>query len=174
MNLNWKKLSERLVWDGYRKVLNRTFELPSGERHSFEINATPDVACVLALTESQNVILVRQYRPGPERVLLEMPGGMVDAGESPEVAAARELLEETGYVGDVRVAGSCFSGAYTTRTKYACVATNCRKVGEQRLGRDEFIEVVELPLAEFRQHLRSGQLTDVEVGYLGLDYLKLL
>lgn len=174
MDLSWEKVSERMVWDGYRKVLSRTFQLPNGARRDFEIDVSARVACVLALTEQGNVVMVRQYRPGPERVLLEMPGGMVDAGESPEAAAARELLEETGYVGTVRLAGSCFSSAYSMRTKYACVAIGCRRVGEQSLGDEEFAEVVELPLAEFRNHLRSGQLTDVEVGYLGLDYLKLL
>ena len=57
----------------------------------------PDYASVLALTDDDRVILVRQYRPVIEAVALELPGGLVDPGESPAAAIARELLEETGY-----------------------------------------------------------------------------
>ncbi|MEI9966810.1 MAG: hypothetical protein WDN67_04225 [Candidatus Moraniibacteriota bacterium] len=54
------------------------------------------------------------------------------------------------------------------------VATDCEKVGEIQNTATEHTEVVLMPLDDFRKHLRSGQLTDIEVGYLGLDYLRLL
>lgn len=59
----------------------------------------PDWVNVVALTEAQELVLVRQHRFGVDRVTLEIPGGSVDPGEAPQVAAARELLEETGYGG---------------------------------------------------------------------------
>ena len=57
----------------------------------------PDYVSVVALTEEQEIILVRQYRPAIEDYTLELPSGHVDQGETPEMAALRELYEETGY-----------------------------------------------------------------------------
>ena len=54
------------------------------------------------------------------------------------------------------------------------VATNCEKVAEPQNDENEPVEVVLLSINEFRELLRSGKMTDVEVGYLGLDYLQLL
>jgi Zn-dependent peptidase ImmA (M78 family) len=54
------------------------------------------------------------------------------------------------------------------------VITDCEKVSEQNLEKNEFAEVVLMPLSEFRELLKSGKNTDVEVGYIGLDYLNLL
>ncbi|HRC55524.1 MAG TPA: NUDIX hydrolase [Kofleriaceae bacterium] len=63
----------------------------------FSVIDCGDWVNVIALTAAQEVVLVRQFRAGTGQVCLEIPGGMVDAGEAPEVAAARELFEETGY-----------------------------------------------------------------------------
>ena len=69
----------------------------TGNEHDFFGIESVDWVNVVPFTASGEVVLVRQYRHGADRVTLEIPGGMVDAGERPEVAAARELLEETGY-----------------------------------------------------------------------------
>ena len=53
--------------------------------------------------------------------------------------------------------------------RYNFVATNCKKIKEAEPENTEFIQVVEMPLSEFRQHLRNGQLSDIECGYQGLD-----
>jgi transcriptional regulator of acetoin/glycerol metabolism len=58
--------------------------------------------------------------------------------------------------------------------RYNFVAKNCHKIQEQKLEDNEFVEIVKMNLADFRKHLQSGELTDVESGYLCLDYLKLL
>jgi Zn-dependent peptidase ImmA (M78 family) len=58
--------------------------------------------------------------------------------------------------------------------RYCVVITDCEKVSEQNLEKNEFAEVVLMPLSEFRELLKSGKNTDVEVGYIGLDYLNLL
>ena len=133
-----------------------------------------DTAVVLALTPESEIVLVREFRPGVEDMLLELPGGGIDAGESPNDAAARELLEETGYAGAVEEVGSIVDCAYSTRIRHVFVARDVRPVREPSPDRGEGTEVALLPLERFREHLRSGRLTDVGPGYLALDFLRLL
>ncbi len=170
----WKKIEETPLRAGYRRLLTKLFQLPDGRIEEFTIKEEGSAVCILALTPDQRVILAKQFRPGPEKVLLELPGGGVEAGESPKAAARRELLEETGYEGELRFICEPLDDAYSTTRRSVFVATNCIKIQEPQLDENEFIEVITLSLPEFRDHLRSGQLTDIEVGYLGLDALGLL
>lgn len=170
----WRKLSEQRIHDGYRTIDRRRFELPDRSEADFEVLISPDTVAVVALTLSKDVVLVAEYRPGPERVLLELPGGAVDAGETPSQAAVRELLEETGYEGTLRAAGSLWAGAYSSHRRHAFVATDCYRVAERWPEANEFIEVELVSLKDFRRHLRSGELTDAGLGYLGLEELGLL
>ena len=171
---NWKKIKEEPFKAGFRKLIKKTFRLPNNKIIDFDIKQEGPAVCVLALTKDNNVVLTKQFRPGPEKILLELPGGLIDKKESPEEAARREFLEETGYSGDFQLVGESLDCAYSTMVRYNFVATNCHKIQEQKLEDNEFAEVVEISLEDFKKHLRSGQLTDVESGYMGLDYLKLL
>jgi ADP-ribose pyrophosphatase len=170
--VRWRKLSERVVYERFRRIVSRTFELPNHETADFEILDGSDTVAVLALTEDELVILVREFRAGPEELVLELPGGLIESGQTPADAARAELLEETGYEGELTEAGTMLHDAYSTWRKHAFTATSCRKVTEPAEG--ELTEPVLMPLAEFREHLRSGRLTDVDVGYRALDQLGLL
>jgi ADP-ribose pyrophosphatase len=160
---------------GYLRILERRFRLPGGQETRWDILDSGDTVAVVAVTADDRVVLARQFRPGPMAIMDELPGGFVDPGESPAAAAARELLEETGYAGEVRVvAQTWLSGAATVR-RYAAVATGCRQVAApSAASSEEDCVPVTLTLAAFRDHLRAGRLCDVELAYLGLDALGLL
>jgi ADP-ribose pyrophosphatase len=168
----WRKLGERVVYERFRRIVSRTFELPQGQTADFEVLEGRDTVAVLAITDAQEVVLVREFRPGPEEILLELPGGQIEHGQTPEEAARAELLEEAGYEGALTLAGTILADAYATRTKYAFVATGCRSVRPPAAG--ELTEPVVMSLREFREHLRSGRLTDSDVAYRALDHLGVL
>jgi ADP-ribose pyrophosphatase len=168
----WRKLSERVVYERFRRVTSRTFDLPTGEVTDYEIIELLDSAVILPLTAATEVVLVRQFRPGPEELLVELPGGVVEPGRAPIEVAAAELLEETGYRGDLAPVGTIMKDAYATNTKHVFVATDCMQVLQPE--RPALSEPVLMSLPEFRERLRSGRLTDTDAGYRGLDALGLL
>ncbi len=171
----WEELSRETIFEKYRRGIEKVvFRLPDGSERDFYLKKEDSPVCVLALTEAKEVILAKQFRPGPKKILLELPGGGIEKDEIPEDAIARELLEETGYTGNIKLVTRAYECGYSPMYRYCFVATDCKKVADPKPDDGEFIEVVLLPLGEFRGLLRSGELTDVEVGYLGLDYLGLL
>lgn len=167
----WRKLGEEVVFDGHRTILRRRFALPDGEHVDYDIKVEPDVVAVVALTPAGQVVLVREYRAGPEELLLELPGGALEPGEDPIAGGRRELLEETGYSGVFRYLGGLLDCAYSTRTRHACVATGCGRVADPTPHSSEHLELELLPLGEFVQHVRGGRLTDAATAYRALDQL---
>lgn len=172
---SWEKLSEELAYDGYRKVYRKHFRLPNGKEANYETVGSGEIICMVPLTKNNEVILAKQFRCGPERVLMELPGGGLDKGETPEQAALRELLEETGYRGEAKLVVTTVVDGYSSAIRHHLVITNCIKDREPIADPDNVpAEAVLMSLDQFREHLRNGNLTDITTGYLGLDYLKLL
>lgn len=171
----WTELKRTEVFKKYsRRLESVDFRLPDGTVSDFVIDKRGPVACILGLTTDNKVIMVRQFRPGPKKILTELPGGFIDPGEDATTAAKREFVEETGYEGDLHMVGTCLDDAYSTMVRYCFVAKNCRKVAEPVCSSTEQTVVELVSLDKFRDKLRQGQMTDVEVGYISLDYLNLL
>jgi 8-oxo-dGTP pyrophosphatase MutT (NUDIX family) len=103
-----------------------------------------DAVNVVALTRERTVILVEQFRAGSGRNSLETPGGLLNPGEDPRDAGARELLEETGYAGDPPVVlGSVWSNPSIMSSKITTVLiSNARKIAEPTLDEGEEVRVV--------------------------------
>ncbi len=156
----WRVLDEEhlqhcKVFDVHRA----TMESPrTGEPHPFYRIESPAWVNVVALTGEDELVMIRQFRHGSRVVTLEIPGGLVDPGESPAAAAERELFEETGYrAGRLESLGSINPNpALFANRCHMQVALDCEVAGEIQNSATEETTVELLPLAELPGLLRSG------------------
>lgn len=171
----WKKLSEkRIRLNRYRTILKVRYRLPNGYAHDFYLNDIGTLVCALVLTRDRKVVLARQFRASFNRVLTELPGGGAEPNESPRAAIRREVLEETGYQGKIRLIGKSNDDAWSKKTRYHYIITDAVRVREPYNEHSEMTEVVLMPMPKFRQHIRSANLSDSETAYRALDALHLL
>lgn len=132
-----------------------------------------DYVSVLALTKNGEVLLVRQYRPAVEAYTLELPAGHVEHGETPEEAAKRELLEETGYEAIACEPMGCLfpdTGRLANRM-WCYFVPNAERKGHPEEG----IELVSLHLDDLCEKITSGEfLHALHVAVLGQAFLRRL
>ncbi len=172
----WKRIEPTIVTKiDYRNVTIKSFELPDS---TTQIRATygregSKAAATIAITEEGQVVVARQFRPGPEKVMDEIPGGEVDEGEDPQKAAERELLEETGYTpGMVEFLGEFSRDGYMNGKWFYYLATGCRKTADQSLDENEFVDVHLLSIEEFVNNAKQGRMSDVAAVLAAYDELK--
>jgi 8-oxo-dGTP pyrophosphatase MutT (NUDIX family) len=118
----------------------------------------PDFCHAAAVTEAGKLVLVRQYRHGARLVSLELPGGAVDPGETAETAAARELLEETGYAGTVQPALSGWANPVNLRNRlHLVLITGARRIADPRPEPTEQITVEEVSWPDLPARIRARE-----------------
>lgn len=127
---------------------------------SFYVNEYPDWANAFCLTKDGKVVMVRQYRHGLGEEGIELPGGVVEEGESMEDGVKRELLEETGYRFDnIEYLGNISANPSTTNNlMHMFLATGGEKVAEQSLDEAEEVEVVYYTMDEIKQLLKDHKI----------------
>lgn len=133
----------------------------TGEDRTFTRIETADWVNVVATTEGGDVVLVRQWRHGREAFTLEIPGGIVDPGEDPAAAAARELLEEAGYAGESpELLGTVDPNpAILSNRCHTYRIRRARLVAEQTPDPGEDLSVVTVPHAEIPAAIADGRIT---------------
>jgi 8-oxo-dGTP pyrophosphatase MutT (NUDIX family) len=159
----WPRLRRGLEHD-YRilKVRQDVVADPrTGHEQPRVIIDSPDWVNVIAVTREEQLVLIRQYRFGIEASTLEIPGGLVEPGEEPAVAAARELEEETGYV-PARVVPLGWvhpNPAIQSNRCHSFLALDCVKAHEGRQDQGEDIRVELVPRGQAPRLIREGHIT---------------
>jgi 8-oxo-dGTP pyrophosphatase MutT (NUDIX family) len=159
---SWTRLGSRTIAD-YEFVRIREdqyrFE-PTGLEAPFVVCDCADWVLVIPVTPAGQVVFVRQYRHGVQKAVLEVPGGVMDGDETPEQAALRELLEETGFAATaVRRLGTMLPNpAIHSASCHVVLAEDCSLSAPPNLDPLEKIDVLLRPLADVHAMIRSGEL----------------
>jgi len=132
---------------------------------------------VAALTPERRVVLVRQYKHGVAQIVLELPAGMIDAGETPEACAIRELAEETGYVGDApQLLRTLFADPTSSNASFHIfLIENAVRKFAQSLDTTEAIEVETTSIEDLHAAVRDGRIgsgSQVAAAYIALDHIR--
>jgi ADP-ribose pyrophosphatase len=161
--LRWEKLGREV------RLSTRVFEVHGvrfrhpgrGTEKDFVVVQAPDWVNVVALTADQRLVLVRQFRFGIDAFSLEIPGGVMEAGEDPVAAGRRELREETGFTGGTaRVLGVVHPNPaiQSNRCHYVLVESVVRS-HDLEWDADEEIQVETRPVDEVLALARTGGIT---------------
>lgn len=170
MDFTEKPLKQDYIYKG--KIVNLRVddaELPDGTTALREVVEHPGGVCVAALTDTQELLFVKQFRYPYMETVLELPAGKLEYGEDPFAAGKRELLEETGAAAEhYRDLGKLYpTPGYCGEIIHMYLAENLNFF-EQHLDEDEFLEVRRIPLEEAFQMVMRNEIRDskTQVGIL--------
>lgn len=174
----WPKLASRPGGDFriFRVRVDIRVSPRTGQPHEFYVIDSAHWVNVVALTPANELVMVEQYRHGTDTVELEIPGGVMDpADPSPEVTAARELREETGYAGEnARVIGRIFPNpAIMSNTAFTVLIENCRLVHPVDFDHSEDLVTRLVPVGDVPELVRSGRIRHAIV-VVALHHFELL
>jgi ADP-ribose pyrophosphatase len=161
-DLRWKKLSSTYIHKGPWATLRiDKCEMPSGHIvEDYYVLEYGTWVNAIAITEDNQVLIVYQYRHAADVVSLEIPGGVVDEGETPQQALRRELLEETGYqFDDFELLCVVNSNPSTANNQvYSYLARGGKKVQGQKLDEQEDLIVETCTLPQLKQLLADNKI----------------
>jgi len=164
MIMEWEKLRQRRkgsfkVFDIDEVVYLNPYTSTEVPIHLIECNNWVNV---VAVTPSDQIVLIRQFRFGSDRIEVELPGGIIETDEEPSIAAARELREETGYEGDapVLIGRVNPNPALHSHACFTYLIGNATKTGQAEFdGPNERCEDMLATIDEVRSMILDGQIT---------------
>lgn len=162
MKLGEKTLSSEMIYEGkIVKLEKQKVELPNGRISSREIVRHGEAVAILPIDQDGNLLLVEQFRKPIDKVILEIPAGLVEPGEEPAQAAARELEEECGVVaGKLEFVVKYYTTpGFSDEMIHLFRATDL-KPSQQNMDTDEFLNVVSMPIEEFKRKVLAKELID--------------
>ena len=170
----WKVLSSEVVYDcpPYIRVEKQKVLLPDGQQiEDYHKLVMPRFCVICALTEANDLILLRGYKHGIGRIELSLPGGFIEPNEEPFVAATRELIEETGYSAEEWQSLGEFvpHGNYEGGRVYVFIAKNARRTQSPNSGDLEVTEVEVVKMDKVQESIRDGEISSLSlVAAIGL------
>jgi 8-oxo-dGTP pyrophosphatase MutT (NUDIX family) len=173
----WEKVSSQPLADYriFRIRSDRSVSPRTRQPHDFFVIDSVNWVNVIATTADGQLVMIEQYRHGSQTVELEIPGGMIDPHDSsPELAAARELREETGYAGEsARTIGQVFPNpAIMSNTCFTVMIENCRCIHPVEFDHGEDLLTRLVPIPEIPSLVASGKIRHSLV-VVGLYYFEL-
>lgn len=148
------------------QIVEDVVELPNGERTKY-IRRAPgagDGVAVIALNDKGEILVQREYSYPPNEIMYQLPGGGVENGEDIEIAANRELSEESGYQAkEVKIIGSSyFNNRRSDARQHVAV---CTGLSERSLPKDaeEFIESEWMSFARVRELIVEGEISNMNM-----------
>lgn len=164
-----RRIAGRILLETRRfRVEELTEEGPDGRLWQRQLVRHPGAAVVVPVLDDGSVVLVEQHRTSADRVLLELPAGVLDGDEAPERAARRELLEETGYEAARWTAlASCFAAPGLTDERFHIFLATGLTPGTARPEVDEWVSVRRCGADELETLLARGAIEDAKT-LLGL------
>ncbi len=137
--------------------------LPNGTLLELDIVRHPGAAAVVPFVSEHDVLLIRQFRHATDGMILEVPAGKLDPGESPETCAARELAEEAGQrPGRLVQLGALWTTPGFTDERITLFAAFDLTPVPRNPDDDELIEILRVPLADALRLVWSGELSDAK------------
>jgi ADP-ribose pyrophosphatase len=165
--MEWERVRSDVERDHGLFVLRRDVSIcpRTGDEHDVIVLESRDWVAVVALTSADELVLIRQYRHGTREVTLEIPGGLVDDGLTPEQAARAELRQETGYAGDTwTLLGSLTAvPALFTNRVHVFLAQGVRRVGAPELEPGEDILTELVPGVDVEAMISKGDIIHAQV-----------
>ena len=159
----WELLASRIEkqYKHLKLRLDQARSPRTGAVHDFFVLEVGSWVNIIPITPDNKILLIRQYRHGIRSMTLEIPGGIVEADDSPEEAAVRELREETGYkAGEIVSLGWVHPiPAIHNNRCFTFLAKNVVPDGLQKQDECEDIEVVLYPVSAIKELIASGKIS---------------